>query len=244
MKTYLLIFLLCFTFLSNGFSQNSNQSQSIQNDFQNYTSSESTKNYTGSFLPVFSNKENTVGNRYLFDRWVGGKVFNADDIVVSNGSFVFNYDKIAKKLLATQDRQKIIEVNINAIKFFTLTNEEEVMVFEKIPVISEQDFFIPLVKNENKYSLYKSIKTKFERANYTTNGIFESGKNYDSFIDVFEYYIGFPGGKEFKKIELKKKSVREILAKDDKKVKQYFSKEEEGVINEHFLNGLITFLNQ
>jgi hypothetical protein len=219
--------------------------QTVQNDFQNYARTESSRNYTGSYLSVFLNKENTVGSRYLFDRWVKGKIVSLQDVVISNDSFLFNYDKVSRILIATPDKQNIIEINLNVVKSFTLTDSDEEMVFEKMPMINDRDFFIGLVKNKDKYSLYKMVKTKFEKANYTTNGIFESGKKYDEFIDEFEYYIVFPGEKEFKKIGLKRKSIKEVLVKEEKKVKEYFSNgNEAATIDESFLKGLITFLNQ
>ena len=229
---------------STGYTNELFNQQSTSNSFLDFSKAEGSRLYGGSALSIFSHKENTVGSRYLFNEWVNGKVLNKEGGIISNNSYLFNYDKISKNFLATLDKQKIIEVNTETIKSFVLTNNDSVTVFEKLPIINDQIFFIELVKNEGKYSLYKSIISKFYKADYTTNGIFESGKNYDSFVDQYEYYIIYPGGKEFKKLELKKKSLKEALVKEDKKVKQYFSKDEEGVVNESFLKGLITFLNQ
>ena len=245
MKKYLFVFLLFLIRMSDGFGQTAIQSQqTVQNDFQNYSRTEGARNYTGSYLSVFTNKESTVGNRYLFDKWVKGSVVNLQDIIISNDDFLFNYDKMGKTLLATQDKQKIIEIDPDAIKSFTLTDSTEVIVFEKVPVISDRDFFIALVKSENRYSLYKSVKTKFEKANFSTNGIFESGKKYDEFIDEPEYYIVLPGQKESRKIGLKRKSIKAALGNEEKKVKEYFSNmSEAGTLDESVLIGLITFLN-
>lgn len=245
MKKYQPAFFLFFFFGINAFGQNSDdKAQSIQNDFQNYTRTESSKNYSGSFLPVFYNRENTVGNRYLFNKWVTGRVVDTGNVIVSNNKFVFNYDKIAANLLATQDRKTIIEVNLDAIRSFTLIDGEEMVTFERNSLINKKDFVVALVESKTGYSLFKSLKTTFHKADYTNNGIFTSGKNYDEFVDEVGYYIIFPQDKEFKKIDLKGKSIKGALANEDNKVKKYFSQNEGNGINEIFLKGLINFLNQ
>ena len=243
MKKYWSFCFLFFFYGLKAFTQNSVNDQSIQNDFQNYSRTEGSKNYSGSYLPVFSNKENTVGSRYLFDKWVDGRVMNTDNIIISTDSFLFVYDKIAGKLLATQDKKKVIEVDDAAVKSFTLINGNDTLVFEKLPAVSDHGFFIELVKNKDHYSLYKSLTTKFVKADYFTNGIFESGKKYDEFVDAYEYYIVLPGGNDFKKVTFKRKSVKDALTKEDKKVREFFSKSEDGIIDESFLKGLIVFLN-
>lgn len=244
MKKYLAVFFLFILYAIKTFSQNTIQQQTVQNDFVNFLNAESAPTYTGSYLTTFSYKDATVGSRYLFNKWVSGKVFITDTNSINTEGFVFNYDKISKKLLATKDGQKIIEVNGSAIQSFSLATVEEVLDFEKVPLLSDREFFVRLVKDSAKYSLYKSIKTKFQKADYRTNGIIESGNNYDSFTDHYEYFIVFPMGKEYKKVELKRKSIKIALSDEGKKIKQFFSKDEEGIINENFLIRLIDFLNQ
>ena len=243
MKIHFLVFFLFF-FYGKAFAQAGDRDQSIQNDFQNYVNSESAKNYTGSFLPVFSTKENTVGSRYLFSRWVKGKVINMDNELISDDSYVFNYDKINKKLLATQDNKTVVEVNDEEVQSFTLTYDDMMVIFQRMPLINDKDFFVPLVENENKYSLYKMIKTRFQKANYTTNGIFQSGKNYDEFIDEPEYYLVYPENKEVKKLELTRKSVRETLKPEITKIRSYFSDHSGEAFDETYLTGLVNFLNK
>jgi hypothetical protein len=244
MKKIRFIVILFNIYSLQSFAQNSIGTQSIQNDFQNYVNTESARNYTGSFLPVFTTRENTVGSRYLYDKWVSGSVTNMDNVIVTTDSFLFNYDKIAGKLLATKDGKHVIEVNDAFIKSFTLVNGNDSVMFEQKLVSSDREFLIGLVSNKNGYSLYKLIQSKFERANYTTNGIIESGKKYDEYIDVPVYYIAGPGGKEFKKIALKRKALKEALPAEAEKVKKYFSKNEDDAVNENFLIGLTKYLNQ
>jgi hypothetical protein len=243
MKKNLFLLFLFFNGLM-AFAQNSDRDQAIQNDFQNYVNTESARNYTGSFLPVFTSKENTLGNRYLFVRWVKGKVFNLDSQLISDDSFVFNYDKITKKLLATQDNKTVVEVNDEDMKSFTLTYGDVSVTFERIPLISNEGFYVLLAESGKKYSLYKRIKTRFQRTNFTTNGIFQSGNNYDEFIDEPDYYIVMPGQKEAKKLELTRKSVKAMFKPEISKVRSYFTDHSGEAFDEVYLTGLVNFLNK
>ena len=216
----------------------------VYNSVQDFGKAEAGRVYQGSALTVFHRKKETQGSRYLFNWWVNGTMLDTNLVVINTADFSFNYDKVGKKLLATRDKNTIIEINDVAINSFILKTDTSIAKFVKIPAISKKEFLIELVKDEVKYSLYKSMKTTFQKADYTNNGLIESGKKYDEFVDEFEYYIIFPGGNQFKKIELKKKSIREALSNEEVKVKQYFSKSESAVINEAFLKELILFLNQ
>jgi hypothetical protein len=216
----------------------------VYNSVQDFGKAESSRFYQGSALTVFHQKEETQGSRYLFNWWVNGTMLDTNLVVINTADFNFNYDKIGKKILATRDKNTIIEINDAAINSFILKTDTSITKFEKIPAISKKEFLIEVVKNEVKYSLYKSMKTTFQKADYANNGVIASGKKYDEFVDEFEYYIIFPGGNQFKKVDLKKKSIREALSSEEAKVKQYFSKSESGVVNETFLKELILFLNQ
>jgi hypothetical protein len=216
----------------------------VYNSVQDFGKTEASRFYQGSALTVFHQKEETQGSRYLFNWWVNGTMLDTNLVVINTADFSFNYDKIGKKLLATRDKNTIIEINDAAINSFILKTDTSVTKFERIPAITKKEFLIEVVKNEVKYSLYKSMKTTFQKADYSNNGVIASGKKYDEFVDEFEYYIIFPGGNQFKKVDLKKKSIREALSGEEVKVKQYFSKRESGVVNETFLKELILFLNQ
>jgi len=211
---------------------------------QDFGKAEAGRVYQGAALTTFHQKEETQGSRYLFNWWVNGTMLDTNLTVINTADFSFNYDKVGKKLLATRDKNTIIEINDVAINSFILKTDTSIAKFEKIPAISKKDFLMELVKDEIRYSLYKSMKTTFQKADYTNNGLIESGKKYDEFVDEFEYYIIFPGGNQFKKVELKKKSIREALSNEEVRVKQYFSKSVSGVINELFLKEPILFLNQ
>jgi hypothetical protein len=217
--------------------------QIISNAFQDFKNAASGSLFGGAMLPVFHQSEETRGSRYLFKDWVRGSVLNDKGAVVSDESSFFNYDKIFHYLLVTKDKKSMIQADNQQIQSFTLQGENREYKFVRIPGINTKEFFIELVKSEEKYSLYRSIKTNFEKANYQSSGLVESGKDYDEYVDENKYYLVFPGGK-YKTIELKKKSIREVFSSEEKKVNAYFSHHKEDSVDESYLTGLIQALNQ
>src|SRR5262249_11457199 len=93
------------------------------------------------------------------------------------------------------------------------------------------------------YGLYKLTKTTFKKADFHTDGMVESGNNYDEFADDVSYYILAPGATTATKIELKKKSIKEVLAGAKQKTDDYLSAHRGEDINEDFLTGLVGSLN-
>ncbi|MFI5188239.1 MAG: hypothetical protein ACHQF0_16025 [Chitinophagales bacterium] len=214
----------------------------MRNDFSNFARAEDSRFITAGSIPSFTPKEETVGSRYLFDKWVHGVVVSVVDSVYSDPNTLFNYNKAAGTLIMTKDKKTAIELYLNKIKSFTLS-DDKTYHFERVGIINDNDFFLTLVKNNSKYSLYKLVKTKFIAANYSTNGIIETGNKYDEYKDIATYYVVLPGGKEFKKIELKKKSIKTVLTAGGSKVDKYMS-DNSGEVDEAFLIGLVTDLNQ
>ena len=200
--------------------------------------------YTGASLPVFTHKDDTKGSKYFFDQWVKGSAVNSSNHVVSNDTYWFNYDKIGKNLLVTTDKKTVIEINRNELNSFTCINKDKIeIVFDKVPLIDANTFMIQLLKDSTGYSLYKSLHTKFIRANYRSDGLTETGNNYDEYADEYTYYIIFPGGKQFSKVELKKKSIKAVLSKEENKVDVFFSKHSDEKLNEQFLVALLASLH-
>ena len=195
-------------------------------------------------MPVFHQNEETKGSRYFFKEWVKGTVIDNKGAVVSDEYCLFNYDKMAHALLVTKDKKSMIQVNSSDIQSFILDDQNGKYSFEKKPLINEKDFLVQLVKPGGKYSLYKSIKTKFEKANYSTNGMVETGKNYDEYIDEATYYVVPADEKKVMAVELKKKSIKGAFPNEQGKVNSYLSAHRDDFINEAFLIALVNDLNQ
>jgi hypothetical protein len=193
----------------------------------------------------FHTKEDTKGSRYLFGDWVKGSVVNAHDVTVANAKLLFNYDKITHDLYLTADKKTVIEIDKDQVKSFKLEDGSQEYQFVRIPSIDPVAFCRLLAgpDDSSKFNLYKLTKTRFKKADYHTDGLVETGNNYDEYVDENEYYVGMPGGKEFKKVEFKKKAIKETFPAQQAKVNEYFSAHRDDNINENFLTGLIGFLN-
>lgn len=230
--------------LTSGFGQSSPDPISVQSSIQDFTNSQTSKTYTGTFLPVFSQKEDTKGNRYLFDSWVPGTVVAANNFVLDSSNLLFNYDKMSHHLFITKDKKNVVEVNNEEFKSFTFRTDSQEYVFKHVDLIDQWNFFQELVFTRDNYSLYKLTHTHLKRANYSTDGKYEYGNDFDEYVDQVEYFIIFPGGKLYKKIKPVRKSIYEVLSMERTKLDGYFSLHRESFITENFLTGLILSINK
>lgn len=201
--------------------------------------------YRMSALPAFSIKEDTKGNRYLLaDRWGPGVVVTQSDSLVDNKALQFNFDKIQQKLYTTKDLNTIIELEPKEIKAFAIKDRDSLMIFDRVAAIDSNRYFLVLVPAvPGKYSLYRDIRTRFVKSDYHSDGMTESGNPYDEYVDNNTYYIVLPGGLKARRIEMKKKYIKDILPEDALRVNQYFSKHRYDPIDESLLKDLVLFLN-
>ena len=236
----LFIVLLCS---GNIRAQSTPTAISVDNAIQELTnnlSNNGTNKTPGSFVS-FSSKEDTKGSRYFFNRWVKGAVTGNNGVTINNDSISYNFDKISNSLYITSDMKTMMELEKGQLKSFTLKNSNsDPMVFVKLDNI-HSGFFQVISETAGKYSVYKYTHTKFKKADYHSDGLVETGKNYDEYVDEDEYYVVMPDGKEFKKIELTKKSIVKTLNTD--KVKSYFSQHAGEDINDAFLKNMVEFMN-
>ncbi len=207
------------------------------------TKTASGSNSTGTMV-AFSFKDETKGSRYLFPNWVKGSVIDSGSKLFNNPTFLFNYDKMNQGLLLTVDKKDVSEIEKVDIKSFTLINDRGIStVFVRIPLINPEVFFQPTGENTGDYAAYKLTTTKFVKANFKSDGMVETGKNYDEYVDNTEYYIVYNSGKEFKKVELTRKSLKKAFA-DNPKATAYFAQYKSDEVDENYLNYLMRALNQ
>jgi hypothetical protein len=200
-------------------------------------------NSTGTMV-AFSFKDETRGTRYLFPNWVRGTVIDSASHLFNNPTFLFNFDKMNHGLLLTVDKKDVNEIEKADINSFTLTNDHGVpFVFVRISLINPTVFFQPIGENSGDYAAYKLTTTKFVKANFKSDGMVETGKNYDEYVDNTEYYIVYNSGKEFKKVELTRKSLKKVFA-DNPKATAYFVQYKSHDVDENYLNYLMRALNQ
>jgi len=198
-------------------------------------------------VPDLAEKEKeVVGSRYLFDTsWVKANVVLADNSIQKNDSVLYNFDKISQDLLFTTDRKVVYEADRNEFKAVTFYRHDSAFVFERVQSINPNDLFQVLTFSPGKYGFYKIIHTKLKKANYTSNGISESGNKYDEYIDELEYYILF-ANKEFRLLSsLKKNAVEKAfsLSPDKDKMEIFFSSHKNSKSPENDIENLVKFLN-
>jgi len=216
---------------------------SIEAAFQNYLRVEGGSNlYRGSSLPTFLIKEDTRGNRYLFEKWVNGSVTGSDGVVYNFSKFSYNYDKVDGKLFMLMDSTTVMELSSKDIAGFTLKEEDREYHFERLKNSTDLNFYQPVYKDEKGFSLYKLLVTKLVKANYQTNGMIESGNKYDEYVDSEQYFI-FSSKGELMKIEFKKKSIEKVLENESSKVEAFFNDHKNDKVDETFVTSLLQSLN-
>ncbi|HWJ92085.1 MAG TPA: hypothetical protein VNR87_13285 [Flavisolibacter sp.] len=240
MKRYQILFFLLFFCASASYSQQVS-APSIQTSFQNFISTESGNVYRGSSLPVFMIKENTKGNRYLFEKWVKGSVTNDQNVRFLDPNVLYNYDKVGRKLLVLLDSSTVVEINSSDVSKFTVSDDERTYTFQRLQNSTDLNYYEPVVENEKGYSLFKLLITKFKAADYQTNGLIQSGNKYDEYVDTEDFYLLTPK-KEMIKLVLKEKSIKSVL-NGDPKVESFFSAHKKGKIDENLLKQLVDALN-
>lgn len=198
----------------------------------------------GAILPVFNPKDETQGSRYLLKGWVHGFVVNAKGETVQDPHFLFAYDKMGGGLLLTKDKQSAIEIDRDLVSSFSLYgNADNVYTFENVPLI-DKFHYVELISSGSKYKIYKAIKTTFEKANYTTDGVMSEGHNYDEYTDNATYYVLNVQTNGLKKVDLKRKAIRETFAADATRLNKFMSDHSSDNIDDSYLENLGTYMNE
>ncbi|WP_184544055.1 hypothetical protein [Mucilaginibacter sp. FT3.2] len=188
-------------------------------------------------------KEGTKGTRYLFDTWVKGSVTDGKGGVIKNDSYSFNYDKVDGGLLLTQDKQTAIMLGKDQVKGFTVyDNTGQALTFEYVPAI-DATHYVQVLSAGSNYKVYKFTKTKFEKANFKSDGMTSSGNKYDEYVDAPGYYVFNVKTASLQMVALKSKAIKQVFSADADKVKAFFDAHKDDDINEDFLKGLGEALN-
>lgn len=193
----------------------------------------------------FNNAENTKGTRFLFDTWVNGdSVTNTQGNYINSASFLFNFDKLTNNVLVTQDKINIMAVAPTGINSFILEDNDKQYIFEHVKAIDSTKFFLVLVKNETRYSLYREFITKFTEANFRSDGLIQTGSSENEYKDESRYYVVEQGKSPAKLVNLKPKIIKAALVEKKDKADTYFRQHRNDAFDENFLIGLIKYLNQ
>ena len=100
-----------------------------------------------------------------------------------------------------------------------------------------------MLSDGTNYKIYKSIKTTFVKANYSSDGVASTGNNYDEYHDDFDYYVLNVKTNQLQEISLKKKVIKQVFAADADKLNKFMA-DNSGDIDEAYLGSLGDFLNK
>lgn len=198
----------------------------------------------GAIFPVFHPKQETQGSRYFFKDWAHGSVVKMDDKTIANPDYMFNYDKIGGGLLLSKDGHSAIEVDRDMVKAFTITDENNVTVtFANMPQL-DKTHYVQVLADGSKYKIYKVIKTKFEQANYSTDGLMTSGNDFDSYTDQASYYLIDAKTGAAQTIVLKKKALKSLFPTEADKVNKFMSDHADDTMDDNYFATLGSFVNE
>lgn len=196
----------------------------------------------GTMLPVLKHQEDTKGSRYLLKDFAHGLIVDNTGKLIADSSGLMNYDKIDGQLMVGLGQKNYLEVDKEKVVAFAFKTPDTSFIFLNVPILSKVNYFI-LVATGPRYSVYKSVRTKFTRANYVSNGLTESGNNYDEYVDT-QTYFWVVGKNSAGILELKKKSIKEVFAMEKPKVDDFFAHHKYDDIDDALLKRLIDYLNQ
>ena len=197
---------------------------------------------SGVMLPEVSHQEDTRGSRYLLKNFAHGIIVDDQGHVMTDPTRLLNYDKIDGQLLIAEGGQKYLEVDKDKVIAFGFKTEDTSIVFLNVPILSKVNFFV-LLANGPKYSAYKSVHSRFVKANFQDRGLVETGNNYDEYVDK-QTYFWVQGSNNAGVFELKKKSIKEAFAGEKAKVDAYFAQHKLDDIDDTFVRNLIVYLNK
>ena len=216
-------------------------SQKITNSVYNGFGPLSTVN-SGIMLPVIEHKEETKGSRYLLKKYAQGLIIDSGNNLIVDSTNILNYDKIDGQLMMAIDRKNFLEIDKEKVIGFALKTEDTTLIFLNVPILSKVNYFL-LIANGPKYSAYKSIRSKFVKSNYSSNGLTEIGNNYDEYVDTEKFYWVDQRANTAGFFELKKKSLKAIFPSEKAKIEEFFLQHKYDDIDENFVKKLIDFLN-
>jgi hypothetical protein len=197
---------------------------------------------SGATLPMITHQEDTKGSRYLLKSFAPGVIVDNAGHIITDSFNLLNYDKIDGQLMIATDARNYLEVDKEKVVAFAFKTPDTSFVFLNVPALSKVSYFL-LIANGPKYSVYKSVRTKFSKANYQSNGLVESGHNYDEYVDN-ETYFWVRNDDSAGVFELKKKSIKTAFGRDKAKVDAFFSQHKYDDIDDSFVKELIGYLNK
>ncbi len=168
----------------------------------------------------------------LFNSWVKATVVWQNPLLRNDSLLWFDFDKASQRLLVTADKKTEFLFDKRELRSVTFRMGVSSFTFLHVPAINDRDLFYEMVRSNHRYSLYESIHPKVWK---------------DGYLDWSEYYIVFP----FPKTRVLKLSAPDKwlldrafeLSSDKEKLDRYYALHPDEEQGEHFLKGLIEYLN-
>jgi hypothetical protein len=168
---------------------------------------------------------------FLFDKiWVKADLITANNRFVRNDSLLFTFDKISQDIFLT-DKHSVFKIDKGAIKSITFFCYNSTYTLEHVDGINDRELFLALVKSKDRYSLYRSVNSRW------TN---------DEYKDREVYFIMRPDQEFIRLYSLNKNTLEHAfsLSGDKQKVNTFYSTHNTEGFNEKYLKELIEYLNE
>jgi len=192
---------------------------------------------------AFTNIKETVGSRFLFDRWVHGYTIKVNGQLLQDPETLYNYDKIRGNLFITPDLKSVLVADKNKVQYFVLFSPQgQKFTFERMMGISDS-LYSQVISDGPRYKIYKLITMKFIPSHYETDGVVSTGNLYDEYADVNTFFIMNVTTTAFQPLKLTKKGLMEAFTDDHDKIAPYIATHK-GEIDEAYLKKLGDAMNQ
>jgi hypothetical protein len=213
------------------------------------------KNDWGSILkgnqPLMTKKKDDVelrGTPFYKDEWESGSVVLFDSTFTDDPSLKFKLDLETYEIwILANKEEKILtdsrimgldlDIGIKILKFRRM----------KIPDLKKEEIpFVKVLFEGTNLKLYKYIKKEFLEANAVNKGIVVTGRDYDSYETIIDYYT-INERRQVRKIGLKRgelyKTQPTLVEKNREAIKKFCDEQEiSSALNEKELVQLVTYL--
>jgi hypothetical protein len=212
---------------------------------QELTSIGSDANHKSGYLPTFFKKEHVKGSPYLAEGWLRGNAGLEDgrQLPERGKTCFFNFDKMNDRLYVTDGISRIWNYPSDSVNNFTLADSNEVLSFVKDSLISRSRFLQVLVRSDKGYTVYREWVTKLNLSNFRDEGYYTTGNKYDEYVDLFNYYIVYPGRRKCTRLELKMHAIQKALRSESARLNSFFS-QKSGSVDENTFVLLMQYLNE
>jgi hypothetical protein len=217
----------------------------IHGQQQELTGIGSDPNHRLGSIPTFFNKEHVKGSPYLTDGWLRGNAELADGRQLPEPGKVgyFNFDKMTGRLYRTDGISKIWNYPSDSVRSFTLGDSNAVLSFVKDALISRTHFLQVMVRSEKGYTVYREWITKLIRSEFRDAGYYTTGQRFDEYVDVFNYYIVYPGHRKCRRLDLKVRAIYKALPGERSRLDSFFS-EKSGSVDLNTFVLLMQYINE